>query len=70
MPSPLKIINAFGSKFWLLCFYIYHSMCLCLIDAMHFAQLGFVLFLCCELVFSLRMYLLCLRTSKEMSFRV
>ena len=44
MPCPSKIINAFGSKFWLLCFYISHSLCSCLIDAMHlvirFCQVG------------------------------
>ena len=42
-------------------------MCLCLIDATHLAQLGFVSFLCCVFMFSLGMSLLHLGTSKEMS---
>ena len=67
MPCPSNIINTFGSKFWLLCFYISHSLCSCLIDAMHLDQIGFVLSLCFVLVFSLCMSLICFRTSKEMS---
>ena len=43
------------------------SLCSCLIDAMQLAQLGFVLSLCCVLVFSLCMSLLFFRTSKKMS---